>query len=315
MPTRGPRIYLSLFLVGLLLPTNTTASLGNNGHSLSDLYTNSLRKEFNDCMANIEKENLSYHSCLGFSSPDICRCSFLKEVDHQCKSLGQRSNNYWYFEYQMGYVCKGIGKTDKILVSPPGVRGNNAIKYHNHLSISASDTYSIDTLQKYYSVSPEYHQPKTFEDDNKVFLIVDRLQERSKVAFDTLDFTEYYEKKKPNAMTINCPFMRSLKTTASPTNNQMTRFSTTLLIQNPTGPRTTSIEVIKVLPKDQERPRKERRHEENSSNDSLNSSVNTTNVAVVYLSGASFFSQELPLMLLILSVLVSIILLPLAINF
>lgn len=99
-------LYLSL---GLLFTRRAIAI--NNKHPLSDLHTNALRKDFNDCMDTIENNNLKFHSCQGFSSIESCRCFFLKEVDHQCKSLGEKSSNYWYFEHQILTYCKNVHTT------------------------------------------------------------------------------------------------------------------------------------------------------------------------------------------------------------
>lgn len=300
-------LYLSL---GLLFTRRAIAI--NNKHPLLDLHTNALRNDFNDCMDRTEKDNLKFHSCQGFSSIESCRCFFLKEVDHQCKSLGVKSSNYWYFEHQILTYCKNVPTTAYSVEIPSKTSGNNDSKYDNTLGINGSGSYGTDIFTS--GNTPEYYPPKSPGVDEPRMLddninITHGTQKRWEAAATTLDFEEYYEKKKPNAMTINCKLMRSLKITASPTNHQMTQFSTTILVQNPTGTHTTSIEAIMVLPKNKDQSQ-DQKHEKRLDINTVNATTNFTEVNVVYLSDASFFSQKIPLILLAASVLLSLIFFP-----
>lgn len=303
--TRSRFVFLFLSL-GLLFTRRAIAI--NNKHPLSDLHANALRKDFNDCMDRIEKDDPKFHSCQGFSSIESCRCFFLKEADQQCKSLGKKSSNYWHFEHQLLTTCKGVPTNGYYLKIPANTNGNNDFKYDNNLGINASGSYGTDIFAS--GISPRYYPSKTpaaYEPhilDNSVN-VTHGLHKRSDAAATTLDFKEYYEKKKPNAMTIDCKLMRSLKITASPTNHQMTQFSTTILVQNPTGTHTASIEAIMVLPKNKDQSH-DLKHEKRLNINTVNATTNFTETSVVYLSDASFFSQKLPLILLAASVLLSI---------
>ncbi|KSA01282.1 uncharacterized protein AC631_02978 [Debaryomyces fabryi] len=301
------KVLFYVLSLSLFFAKRTTATQTSKKHPLSELYSNALRDDFNDCMNKIEMDNMRYHSCQGFSSVEDCRCSFLKDVNHQCKSLGAKSSNYWYFEHQMQSNCKKIPKVGYSLEILSRYIGNNDFSYDHKLGINASvygaGTFKTDTPTQYNSLEEyEPHELDTYD-------LSHELHKRSNAAIDTLDFKEYYEKKKPNAMTINCKLMRSLKITASPTNHQMTQFSTTILVQNPTGTHTTSIEAIMVLPKNKEQSQ-DSRNDKRSNIVRVNATTNFKEASVVYMSDASFFSQQISLILLTASVLLSLIFVP-----
>lgn len=301
------RLKISFFLLSLSLfhTKRIMAIQTNKRHLLSDIHKDALRKDFNDCMSRIEKDKLKYHSCQGFSSAELCRCYFVKGVDYQCKSLSEKSINYSYFEHQVQYNCKGFHKIDYSLQVESKNMRNTINKYGNNLCIDAPKQDGTDILVE--DIPPEYksklsglYRPHNLDNNIKAS---HRLKKRSNAAIDTLDFKEYYEKKKPNAMTINCNLMRSLKITASLTSHQMTQFSTTILVQNPTGTHTTSLEAIMVLPKNKvEEQLKDPRQVKRSGMVSCNSSTNSKETSIVYLSKASFFTKELPLILLVASI-------------
>ena len=303
--TRQRFVFLFLSL-GLLFTKKAIAI--SNKHPLSDLQTNALRKDFNDCMERIEKDNLKFHSCQGFLSIEGCRCFFLKEVDHQCKPLGEKSSNYWHFEYQILSNCKGVPTSGYSMRIPTKTKEKNDFEYDNILSINGSSSYETNIFAT--GTSPRYYD-SNYNGADELHILDDNvnatrgLQKRSDSTSTTLDFKEYYEKKKPNAMTINCKLMRSLKITASPTNHRMTQFSTTILVQNPTGTHTTSLEAIMVLPKSKDQSQ-DQKHGKRLTVNTANATTNFTQTNVVYLSNASFFSQKLPLILLATSVLFSV---------
>lgn len=281
----------------------TTAIQTNRKYPLSDIYINVLREDFDDCMKKIEKENMRFHSCHGFSSIEDCRCSFLKDVNHQCKSLAERSSNYWYFEQQFQLNCKNIPKDGYTLEEVSRYIGNNDLSNDNKLGNTSeygTGPFTNNTSSQYKSL--EDYKLRILDTSNTSH----ELRERSNVSIDTLDFKEYYEKKNPNAMTINCKLMRSLKITASPTNQQMTQFSTTILVQNPTGTHTTSIEAIMVLPKNKKQSQSSI-NERRSNIVSLNATINSKEASVVYMSNAPFFSQQISLILVATLVLLTLI--------
>lgn len=245
-------ILISYIILGLLFPV--TGMTSSRVMRLSDLYANALSEEFNSCMERVEKDNLKYQECRGFSSYLDCRCNFLKEVEHQCVSSGERYVNHWYLQRHKRDSCKMDHKVPGWF-SEQEREGNDPL----HHNVAVSGTHGEAQKQECEQVQNSNHKAYEANEltnrtaDHNLNDIVDKLYTSSTV-FNILGFRDHYEKNSPNAMTIDCQFMRSLKVTASPVENRMTTFSTTILFQNPTGTHTSSIEAIKVLPKDTVRP-------------------------------------------------------------
>lgn len=214
----------------------------------TNLHFRAYSDEFNQCMFRIEQDNQEYHTCAEFDSEEACQCSFLTNVDSQCRHL-EPSSNYWYMQEQINEVCSRF----------PTPSGPNTTITQDNSSGGAAAAAFVAPLDTSRVLEPRHHLRQRL---GPVPAVTGRAAPTEPASADagsgpaygpdvlhTMNFSSLYGNRSPAAMTVDCDLMLVLKHLArGNANKTFTRYSLVLAVSLSTSTYSSLLEIIKAVP-------------------------------------------------------------------
>ncbi|CCE72851.1 Piso0_000450 [Millerozyma farinosa CBS 7064] len=214
----------------------------------TNLHFRAYSDEFNQCMFRIERDNQKYHTCAEFDSGEKCQCSFLTNVDRECRHL-EPSSNYWYMQEQINEVCSRY---------PTSSGPNTTATQDNNGGVTAASPLAAP-LDTSLVLESKLHLRQR---SGPVSVVTGRAAHTESASADpgtgpaygpdvlhTMNFSSLYGNRSPGAMTVDCALMRALKHSASgDADKTFTRYSSVLAVSLSTSTYSSLLEIIKAVP-------------------------------------------------------------------
>lgn len=243
---------LAGLLVTSAIATLPTYSIGFDpdvSYLFTNLHFRAYSDEFNQCMLRIERDNQEYHTCARFDSEEACQCSFLTNVDSQCRHL-EPSSNYWYMQEQINEVCSRC-------TTPPDP--NTTVAQNNTGGSDTTAAPLVALLDTSRVLEPRHHLRQRL---GPVLAVTSRAEPTATASADvgfgpaygpdvlnTMNFSSLYGNRSPAAMTVDCDLMLALKRlTRGNSSKTFTRFSLVLAVSLSSATYSSLLEIIKAVP-------------------------------------------------------------------